>query len=39
MSDRILVFHDGRIVGEVAGEDATEEQIMAMASGHTGAIH
>jgi ribose transport system ATP-binding protein len=39
MSDRIVVFHDGRIVGEVRREDATEERIMAMASGHTGAVH
>ena len=34
VSDRIVVMHAGRIVGEVSGADATEEHIMAMASGH-----
>ena len=34
VSDRIVVMHAGRIVGEVGGADATEEHIMAMASGH-----
>jgi ribose transport system ATP-binding protein len=34
VSDRILVMHAGGIVGEVSGADATEEHIMAMASGH-----
>jgi ribose transport system ATP-binding protein len=34
MSDRILVMHDGAIVGEVHAADATEEKIIRMASGH-----
>lgn len=32
MSDRILVMHDGRIVGEFGREDATEEKIMELAT-------
>ena len=32
MSDRILVMNDGRIVGEVAGEGATEARIIALAT-------
>ncbi len=32
MSDRILVMNDGRIVGEVAGEAATEAHIIALAT-------
>ncbi len=31
MSDRILVISDGRLVGELAAEGATEEQILEMA--------
>jgi ABC-type sugar transport system ATPase subunit len=34
MSHRIVVMHAGRIVGEVSGAEATEERVMAMASGH-----
>ncbi|MBV9107438.1 MAG: sugar ABC transporter ATP-binding protein [Verrucomicrobia bacterium] len=34
VSHRILVMHAGRVVGEVSGAEATEERIMAMASGH-----
>jgi ribose transport system ATP-binding protein len=33
MCDRILVMHEGRIAGEVSGESATQEQIMALATG------
>lgn len=33
MSDRILVMHEGRLVGEVSREEATQEKIMAYASG------
>ncbi|CAM3434331.1 MULTISPECIES: sugar ABC transporter ATP-binding protein [Paenibacillus] len=33
MSDRILVVHEGRISGEVSGENATQEQIMTLATG------
>ena len=32
MSDRILVMHDGEIVGELARDEATEEKIMALAT-------
>lgn len=33
MSDRVLVMHEGRLVGEVSKEEATQEKIMAYASG------
>ncbi len=33
LSDRIMVFHRGRIVDEVAGADATEERIVGSAVG------
>ncbi|MBL8582615.1 MAG: sugar ABC transporter ATP-binding protein [Rhizobiaceae bacterium] len=33
MSDRILVMRDGRLVGEVARSEATEERLVAMAAG------
>lgn len=33
MSDRIIVMHEGRITGELAREDFSEEQIMAYAIG------
>jgi len=33
MSDRILVMHDGRIVGELSSTEATEEDILMMATG------
>ena len=33
MSDRVLVMHEGRLVGEVSREEATQENIMAYASG------
>jgi ABC-type sugar transport system, ATPase component len=32
MADRVLVMHDGRITGEVKGEDATQETIMRYAT-------
>jgi ribose transport system ATP-binding protein len=32
MSDRILVLHKGRIVGELPGPDASEEAILSLAS-------
>ena len=32
MSDRILVMHDGRIVGELPPSEATEERILMMAT-------
>ncbi|HET6315913.1 MAG TPA: sugar ABC transporter ATP-binding protein [Chloroflexota bacterium] len=33
MSDRILVFHEGRIAGELAGPAATEAAVMHLATG------
>ena len=32
MSDRIVVMHEGRIVGELSPSEATEEAIMGMAT-------
>jgi len=34
MSDRILVMHEGHVMGEISGTEATEEHIIAMATGH-----
>ena len=36
ISDRILVLHQGRIAGEVEGDDMNEETIMQLASGLAG---
>jgi ribose transport system ATP-binding protein len=33
MSDRIAVFHEGLVAGELSGTDATEEKIMRLATG------
>lgn len=33
MSDRIIVFHEGRIAGEVPRAEATEESLMQLATG------
>ncbi|AUS08437.1 D-xylose ABC transporter ATP-binding protein [Laceyella sacchari] len=33
MSDRILVVREGRISGELSGQEATQEKIMALATG------
>jgi ABC-type sugar transport system ATPase subunit len=33
MSDVILVMHDGRIMGELTPDKATEEQILMLATG------
>lgn len=32
MSDRIMVMCNGRITGEVSGEEATQENIMSLAT-------
>jgi len=32
MSDRILVMHEGRLVGELSAQEATEEKILRLAS-------
>lgn len=34
MSDRILVMHEGQIMGELAQSEASEEKIMMLATGH-----
>jgi ribose transport system ATP-binding protein len=34
MADRIVVLHEGRAAGELRGGEATEEQILALATGH-----
>ena len=39
MSDRVVVMHEGKISGELDGETATEEQIMALAVGNTNATN
>ncbi len=33
MSDRIITMHEGRLVGEMAGNEATSQRIMKMATG------
>jgi ribose transport system ATP-binding protein len=33
MSDRIVVMHEGEITGEISGSQATEENILMMATG------
>lgn len=33
MSDRIVVMHEGQIMGEISDSDATEERILMMATG------
>jgi rhamnose transport system ATP-binding protein len=38
MSDRILVMRQGRIAGELARADATQESVMALATG-VAALH
>ncbi|WP_141584532.1 sugar ABC transporter ATP-binding protein [Actinomadura sp. WMMA1423] len=36
MADRILVMHEGRLTAEIARADATEESVMAAATGRPG---
>jgi ABC-type sugar transport system ATPase subunit len=33
MSDRVLVMHEGRLVGNLPREEATPERVIALASG------
>ena len=33
MSDRILVMHEGEMMGELSREEATQEKILELASG------
>jgi len=37
ISDRVLVFHEGRLAGELSGERVTPEQVMTLAVGGTAA--
>jgi rhamnose transport system ATP-binding protein len=34
MADRVVVLHEGRVAAELGREEATQEQIMAAATGH-----
>jgi len=36
MSDRILVMHEGRVVGELTAEEATEREVLSLACGVVG---
>ena len=36
MSDRILVMHEGELMGELSKEEATQEKILTLASGIRG---
>jgi ribose transport system ATP-binding protein len=36
MSDRIIVMHDGAIMGELFSAEATEEKILMLATGQAG---
>ncbi len=35
MSDRVVVMHEGKVAGELAGEQLTEEAVMRLATGGT----
>jgi rhamnose transport system ATP-binding protein len=35
MADRVLVMHEGRIAAEIPRAEATEETVMAAATGRT----
>ncbi|NIO06282.1 MAG: ATP-binding cassette domain-containing protein [Proteobacteria bacterium] len=39
MSDRILVMHDGRVMGELSPSEATEERILMIATGQKTGEH
>ncbi|MHB8523710.1 MAG: sugar ABC transporter ATP-binding protein [Limisphaerales bacterium] len=38
LCDRVLVLHEGRLAGELAGDDVSEEAIMRLATGQTAVI-
>jgi rhamnose transport system ATP-binding protein len=38
MSDRIIVLHEGRVMTEIAGADATEERVMLAATGQAAPV-
>ena len=33
MSDRVLVLHSGRVVGELMGDECTQEAVLRLATG------
>ncbi len=35
MSDRVIVFHEGRVTGELAGDQMSEEAVMQLATGRS----
>lgn len=35
MSDRVVVMYEGRVMGEVKAEDATQEKVLAYSFGHS----
>jgi ribose transport system ATP-binding protein len=37
LCDRIIVLHEGRLAGEVAGDSATEQELIRLATGSSGA--
>ena len=39
MSDRILVIHDGKVMGELSPSEATEERILMLATGQNAVQH
>jgi ABC-type sugar transport system ATPase subunit len=39
MSDRILVIHDGKVMGELSPSEATEERILMLATGQNTVQH
>ena len=39
LSNRILVIHEGRMMGGLAAHEATESELLQMAAGHSAAIH
>jgi len=38
LCDRIIVLHEGRLAGEVAGETATEQELIRLATGQDGVV-
>jgi ribose transport system ATP-binding protein len=38
LADRVLVMHEGRLVGELSGDAMTEEAVMQLATGGEAAV-
>ncbi len=34
MSDRIMVMYEGRVMGELSADEATQERVLAYSFGH-----